>query len=123
MMSTNPQHQIETHTQGERLIRMETILEGIGRTLQDHIRQEDVDRAELNQTLKTHIENMTKQGDDLKVLKRDMSEMQTRMTSIESEVKELLKNKQFALAWAAGAGSVITLIGTLGAFILSKFAS
>jgi hypothetical protein len=121
MNPMTPQHQIETHTQGERLIRMETILEGIGRTLQDHIRQEDVDRAELNQTLKTHIENMTKQGDDLKVLKRDMSEMQTRMTSIESEVKELLKNKQFALAWAAGAGSVITLIGTLGAFILSRF--
>lgn len=107
-------------TTGERLVRIETLMSMMKDALLQHIQDEEKELSETRKLMQDHINSTMNVGEDMRAMKRDMHDMQSRMKSLEVEVKELTKNKTFLMAWAAGAGSVITLIGTLGAWIASK---
>jgi len=108
-------------TQGERLVRIEVLLGTMKDALVAHIQDEELDLKETRQLVQDHIRSTGSVGEDLRAMRKDMHDMQKRMETLEIEVRELTKNKTMLMAWAAGAGSVITLIGTLGAWIMSKF--
>lgn len=97
-------------TTGERLVRIEVLLGTMKEALVAHIQDEDIQLLETKTMIQEHIKSTGTVGEDLRAMRRDMHDMQKRMETLEKEVNTLSANRTWVMAWAAGAGSVITLI-------------
>lgn len=115
------EHDTQRETTGERLVRIETLLQGLDRNLQQHIKDEEKELMETRRIITDHISSQATLTGDLAQVRRDVHDVQQRVKAIEGEVANLIKNKTFIVAWASGAASVITLLGTAVIWLASKF--
>lgn len=113
-------HPDHRETTGERLVRIETILGSMSESLKRHITDEEKELADTKRMITENIAANSAFVVGMEAMKRDMHEMQLRMKSLESEVQILVKNKTFALAWASGAGSILTLLSGGAVWMLTR---
>lgn len=107
---------------GERLVRIETLLGSMRESMERANREHEKELLSTRQLVIEHIKSTSNVGEDLRHMRKDMHDMQLRMKALETKVEELTRNKLWALAWAAGAGSMITLMAGVGVWIMKLFA-
>lgn len=106
---------------GERLVRIETLMGMMKDALVQHIQDEEKELLETRSLIVEHINATSTVGEDLRAMRRDLHDMQKKMENLEKEVNTLSKNRTWVMAWAAGAGSVITGIVALAGWLIHYF--
>lgn len=108
-------------TTGERLVRIEVLLASMKEALVAHMVDEEKALNDTRSLITDHIKSTGTVGEDLRAMRRDMHDMQGRMKALETEVQTLTKNKTWVMAWAAGAGSVVTAFVGLAIWFFQHF--
>ncbi len=101
-------------TTGERLVRIETLMNTVLNSLHAHIRDEEKELKEFADTLKVHLEENARLNVDVRELSRDIREMKAKLGELEREVSALTKSKTTMIAWAAGVSATISALWIVG---------
>jgi len=97
-------------TSGERLVRIETLLSAMTVALNAHMAGEERELNEMRGEIREHIRGTSSLGEDVRQVSKDVHTMSVRLTALEREVSSLVKSKVTIVAWAAGAGAVVSLL-------------
>lgn len=104
---SNPDHR---ETTGERLVRIETLMQSVVASIQQHIRDEEKDLKEMKDNLQSHIAENGRLMVDVRELSHDVRAMKTKLGELEKEVNLLTKSRTTVIAWAAGVSATVSAL-------------
>lgn len=97
-------------TTGERLVRIETLMQGLLRALNEHIRGQEKELQVMKDAIKGHLADTAGLGGDVRQLSVDVKDMKDKVTSLEKEVRILSESKSKVIAWAAGVSATVSAL-------------
>jgi predicted nuclease with TOPRIM domain len=107
-------------TTGERLVRIETLMQTVLNSLHIHIRDEEKDLKEFKDALKMHMEENGRLNVDVRELSRDIREMKAKLSELEKEVQALSRTRLSVIAWAGGVSATISALWIMAGDKITK---